>query len=81
MSKKKQKRRKRRIGDPLPGNRKEWLPRNSTGRGYGSKRQDRRADAKTEWANKNPDKLLSPEELVAENKRREQEAIQARFQR
>ena len=54
---------------------------NSLSFGYGSKKQDERAGRKTKWATKNPDKLLSADALVAENKRREQEAIKARFQR
>lgn len=40
-----------------------WLPRNSTGRGYGSKAQDERASRKTSWANSNPSKLMTPAEL------------------
>lgn len=40
-----------------------WLPRNSTGRGYGSKAQDERTARKTSWANKNPSKLMTPVEL------------------
>lgn len=60
---KKNKKQKRRVGDPLPGNRKEWLPKNSTGRGYGSNRQDVRAINKTQWATKNSDKLMTADEL------------------
>ena len=63
----------------LKGNRKEWLPKTSLGRGYGSKSQDRRAAQLTKEANKNPDKLLTADELLAEMKRKEQEAIKARF--
>lgn len=40
-----------------------WLPRNSTGRGYGSKMQDERAARKTSWANSNTSKLMTPAEL------------------
>jgi hypothetical protein len=48
-----------------------WLPRNSTGRGYGSQAQDLRAYRKTLWANRNPSKLMTPAELskwLEENK-------------
>lgn len=54
---------------------------NSASRGYGSKAQTDRATRKNAWANKNQDKLLTPDELVAENKRREQEALKARLGR
>jgi len=40
-----------------------WLPRNSSGRGYGSKAQHERAVRKTLWANGNPSKLMTPAEL------------------
>ena len=40
-----------------------WLPRNSTGRRYGSKAQDERAARKTSWANSNISRLMTPAEL------------------
>ena len=47
------------------------LPRNSTGRGYGSQAQDERALRKTAWAYNNPSKLMTPTQLskwLEENK-------------
>ena len=63
----------------LNGNRKEWLPKNSLGRGYGSKAQDKRAVRLTKEANKHPERLMTADEVAAEVKRREQEILRARY--
>jgi hypothetical protein len=57
---------------------KSQMPKTSTGRGYGSKRQDERAWSKTKNVQENT--LLSADELMLENKRREQEQIRKRLE-
>ncbi len=52
-------------------------PKTSNGRGYGSKRQDERAWNKTKTAR--DDQLMTADELMLENKRREQEEIRRRL--
>lgn len=69
------------VGGMYRGNRKEWLPKCSTGRGYGSDAQDRRAARLTKQANEDPTRLMTADEMTAYNKAMEQKAIKERFGR